>query len=60
MESEHTYWILDLEDEVHSIWVIWISSLPECKGHFMFQSRAERATIFGQDLNILDLFCGAT
>ena len=26
-ESEHIYWILDLEDEVHSIWVIWTSGL---------------------------------
>ena len=25
--SEHIYWILDLEDEVHSIWVIWTSNL---------------------------------
>ena len=29
--SEHIYWILDLENEMHSIWVIW-SSLQECKG----------------------------
>ena len=21
--SEHIYWILDLEDEAHSVWVIW-------------------------------------
>ena len=25
--SEHIYWILDLEDEVHSIWVVWTSGL---------------------------------
>jgi hypothetical protein len=30
--SEHIYWILDLENEVHSIWVIWTSGLQECKG----------------------------
>jgi hypothetical protein len=29
--SEHIYWILDLENEVHSIWVIWTSNLQECK-----------------------------
>ena len=29
-ESEHIYWILDLEGEVHSIWKIWINSLQEC------------------------------
>ena len=34
--SEHVYWILDLEDEVHSIWVIWINNLQECKGNFSF------------------------
>ena len=32
-ESEHTYWILDLEGEVHSIWDLWISGLQECKDH---------------------------
>jgi hypothetical protein len=31
-ESEHTYWILDLENEVYPIWVIWTSGLQECKG----------------------------
>ena len=31
-ESEDIYWILDLENEVHSIWAIWTSSLQECKG----------------------------
>ena len=56
--SEHIYWILDLEDEVHSIWVIWTSGLQECKGNFIFQSRAERATIFGWDLKIFRFFCG--
>ena len=30
--SEHIYWIVDLENEVHSIWVIWTSNLQECKG----------------------------
>ena len=38
-----TYGILDLEDEVHSIWVIWTSNLQECKGNFIFWSQAERA-----------------
>jgi hypothetical protein len=32
-ESEHVDWILDLENAVHSIWVIWTSGLQECKGH---------------------------
>ena len=30
--SEHIYWILDLENEVHSIWFRWTSGLRECKG----------------------------
>ena len=32
--SEHIYWILNLEDEVHSIWAIWTSGLQECQGNF--------------------------
>ena len=31
-ESDHINWIVDLEDEVHSIWVICPSGLQECKG----------------------------
>ena len=30
-ENEHIYWILDLEDGVHSIWNLWRSGLQECK-----------------------------
>ena len=45
--SEHIYWILDLEDEVHSIWVIWTSGLQECKGNFIFRSQAEWAGSMG-------------
>ena len=48
-ESEHIYWILDLGDEVHSLWVIWTSRLQECKGNFIFRSQVERTTSFGQD-----------
>ena len=56
--SEHIYWILDLEDEVHSIWIIWTNGLQECKNNFIFQSRVEWATFFSHDINILDLFYG--
>ena len=35
--SEHIYWILDLEDEVHSIWDLWISGLQECKDNGFFE-----------------------
>ena len=56
-ESEHIYWILDLEDEVHSIWVIWTSNLQKCKGNnLIFRRQTELATIFGRDL-IFYLFC---
>ena len=34
--SEHIYWILDLEYEMHSIWIIRTSGLQECKGNFIF------------------------
>ena len=57
-ESGHIYWILDLEDMMHSRWVIWISGLQECKGNFIFQSQAEWATIFNQDLKILHFMWG--
>ena len=35
-ESELMYWILDLENEVHLIWVIWTSSFQECNATFVF------------------------
>ena len=47
--NKHIYWILDLDDELHSIWVIWTNNLRECKGNFIFQSRAEQAINFGWD-----------
>ena len=50
--SEHIYRILDLENEVHSIWVTWTSGLQECKGNFIFRSQTERTTIFNPDLRI--------
>ena len=52
------YWIMDLKDEVHLIWVVWTSNLEECKGDFVFQSHAEHAEVFGWDMKILDLFGG--
>ena len=55
-ESQHKYWILDLEDEVHSVWVIWTSGLQECKGRKQYRSRAERATVFGRVLKFSHLF----
>jgi hypothetical protein len=48
--SEHIYWILDIGNEVHSIWVIWTSNLQECKGHAILrgldQARGLRLTPF--------------
>jgi hypothetical protein len=34
--SEIVNWILDLEEEVLSIWVLWTSNIQECKGNFIF------------------------
>ena len=41
------YWILDLEDGVHSTWVIRTSNLQECKGNFVLWSRAKWAGSMG-------------
>ena len=38
-ESEHKYWILNLEGEVHLVWDLWISELQECKGNGFFKVR---------------------
>ena len=43
--SEHICWILDLKDEVHSIWNLWISGLQECKSNDFSRIRAGQATI---------------
>ena len=32
--SAHIHWTLNLEDEVHSIWVSWACGLQECKDNF--------------------------
>jgi hypothetical protein len=37
------YWILDLGDEMHSIWDLWRSGLQECKGNGFFGSWVGRA-----------------
>ncbi len=55
-ESEHRYWILDIENEGHSMWVIWTSGLQECKGNFSFQSQA--VAVFDCDLKNSYLFSG--
>ena len=34
---EHTYWIWNLEDEVHTIWDLWISGFQECKSNGSFE-----------------------
>jgi hypothetical protein len=35
-KNEHTYWILNLENEMHSIRIIWTNGFQECKGKFYF------------------------
>ena len=55
-ESEHVYWILDLEGGVHSIWDLWISGFQECKGNG-FSKLGRRANNFRsglENLNFLD------
>jgi hypothetical protein len=36
-ESEHIYWIWDLEGEVHSIWDLWVCGLEKCEGNGLFE-----------------------
>jgi hypothetical protein len=49
--SEHIYWILDLETEVHSIWVIWTSKRQECQGQARVgQARVGQARVGGPRL----------
>ena len=63
--SEHIYWNLDLEGEVHSIWNLWISGLQECKGNDFFQSqtdkqqflvRARKSRIYGRAVAFARLY----
>ena len=34
-EGERIYWIVDLDNEMHPIWVIWTSGLQESNGQTM-------------------------
>ena len=45
--SAHIHWTLNLEDEVHSIWVSWACGLQECK---------DNAKHFDQDKKIMIFF----
>ena len=45
----YIYWILDLDNEVHSIWVIWTSNLQESKSH------AKVGVSQGRDFPVLPL-----
>ena len=36
-ESDHIYWNLDLEGEMHSIWDLWTSGLKKCKSNGFFE-----------------------
>ena len=35
--SAHIYWILSLEGEVHSIWVLWTSGLQDSKDNVFLE-----------------------
>ena len=45
--SDHIYWILVLDGEVHSIWDLWISGLQECRSNHGFSKSSGRALVFG-------------
>ena len=49
--KEHIYWILDLDNEVHSIWVIWTSGLQESKG------QAKVGASQGRAFSVMPLHC---
>ena len=52
--SEHIYWILDLQGEVHSTWDLWVSGLQECKSNEFLQNLVGGyATVFSQVQKIL-------
>ena len=55
-ESEHKYWILNLEGEVHSVWDLWISELQEYKGNGFFKVR--RVQNFRSGPIFLDILVG--
>jgi hypothetical protein len=56
-ESEHIYWILDLEGEVHSIWDLWINSLQKYKGNGFFEV-GRAGSSFQSDPENLDFLDG--
>ena len=56
--SEHIYWILDLEDEVHSIWATWTSGLEEWKGIFFPKSGIAGSSFWSGYENFDHFFAG--
>ena len=57
--SEHIYWILDLQGEVHSTWDLWVSGLQECKSNEFLQNRVGGyAIVFSQVQKILIFWTG--
>ena len=53
--SEHMYWIWNLEDEVHSIWDLWVIKRPSrMQEQWFFQNRTDgKKTVFNRILKIL-------
>ena len=51
--SEHIYWILNLEGEVHSIWDLWVSGLQECKSNEFFSKSGGRVAVLGRVQKII-------
>ena len=53
--SEHMYWIWNLEDEVHSIWDLWVIKRPSrMQEQWFFQNWTDgKKTVFNRILKIL-------
>ena len=56
-ESEHIYWILNLENEMHSVWGLWKNGLQECKGNDFFEV-GRASSSFRSDPENLDFLDG--
>ena len=53
IESEHIYWIWDLEDEVHSMWEFVDKWPSRMQGQWFFSRLGRWATVFGRVHKIL-------
>ena len=54
---EHIYWILGLEVEVHSIWVLWITKTSRMQGNFFGGKSVGVGKVFDQVRNFFSPSC---